>query len=65
MKFHSISRALLLLVALTATTTSVQGQQYDYEDYGDQQQDYYAQAEDTLYQDYAEHQQMKAQGGGG
>ncbi|CAB9518162.1 expressed unknown protein [Seminavis robusta] len=62
MKINSIQRALVLLLAFS----SVQGQQYDYEDYGDDQgQDYYAQTEDTLYQDYAEHQQMKAQGGGG
>jgi hypothetical protein len=57
MKFQSIHFVL--------AAVPVQGQQYDYEDYGDQQQDYYAQTEDTLYQDYAEHQQMKAQGGGG
>jgi hypothetical protein len=61
MNFQSIHFVLVVLLALVI----VHGQQYEYEDYGDQQQDYFEQAEDTLYQDYAEHQQMKAQGGGG
>ena len=62
MKIRSSIPSVLVCLLLAL---GVQGQQYDYEDYGDQQQDYYAQTEDTLYQDYAEHQQIKAQGGGG
>ena len=43
--------------------TAVFGQDYQYEDYGDQ--DFYAQGEDTLYHDYAQNKELKAAGGGG
>ena len=61
MKIQSLYQVFVVLLL----AVPIQAQQYDYEDNGDAQQDYYAQAEDTLYQDYAEHQQLKAQGGGG
>jgi hypothetical protein len=54
-----LHRVIFLLFA-TGSLVSAQS----YEDYGDQQ-DYYGQEEDNLYQDYAQHQQVKAQGGGG
>lgn len=61
MKLQSLYRALFALFV-----PHVAAQSY-YQDYGDdQQQDYYGQEEgDTLYHDYAAHQQIKAQGGGG
>jgi len=59
---------------LPSVLMAVLAQEYDYD--GDYQQDYggdyygadagyYAQEEDTLYHDYAKHQQDKAMGGGG
>mmetsp|Transcript_22222 Transcript_22222/g.36793 ORF Transcript_22222/g.36793 Transcript_22222/m.36793 type:complete len:197 (+) Transcript_22222:247-837(+) len=53
--FHSV---IVLLFVATGSVVSAQ----DYHD----QQDYYGHEEqDNLYQDYAQHQQVKAQGGGG
>jgi len=59
MKIQFLYGALFLL----CTTGSLVSAQ-NYQDYGDQG-DYYGQEEDKLYTDYAQHQQMKAQGGGG
>lgn len=59
MKLQSFQRAIFLLFA-TGSLVSAQS----YQDYGDQQ-DYYGQEEDNLYHDYAQHQEVKAQGGGG
>ena len=59
MKLQSFQRAIFLLFATTGSLVSAQS----YQDYGDQ--DYYGQEEDTLYHDYAQHQEVKAQGGGG
>ena len=70
---QSLFFVMLLSVAFVASS-----QQYadydDYQDYGagggdyygaDGGDGYYAQEEDTLYHDYAKHQQEKAMGGGG
>ena len=64
MKLQSFQRTLVLLFA-TTTGSLVSAQSYNHQDYGDNQQDYYGQEEDNLYHDYAQHQQVKAQGGGG
>ena len=60
MKFCSLYQAFGVL--FTASLVLAQYAEQDY--YA--QEDYYAQQEgDTLYHDYAQHQEQKAQGGGG
>lgn len=59
MKIFYLTQALVVLMA-----TAAQAQEYQYDNYQDQD-DYYAQGEDTLYSDYASHQEQKALGGGG
>ena len=62
MKTQSLCLALFLFVE----TIIVARAQYEYDDYGgNDQQNYYSQDGDTLYQDYAEQKQLKAAGGGG
>jgi hypothetical protein len=66
---------MMLLPFLLGIVASSQQYDYDngdYQDYGggdyygaEADSGYYAQEEDTLYQDYAKHQQEKAMGGGG
>jgi hypothetical protein len=74
MKVHrSIYHVLMMVLLSTSIMAVLSAQEYDYaEDYGDYQQGgagdyyggqddgYYAQEEDTLYHDYARHQQDKA-----
>ena len=76
MKVHrSVYQAgLIVLLSTSAIVDVLSAQEYDYaDDYGDYQQGgaagdyygaqedgYYAQEEDTLYHDYARHQQDKA-----
>jgi hypothetical protein len=59
-----LNRVNIFLLFTTGSLASAQSYDQSYEDYGDQQ-DYYGGQEDNLYQDYAQHQQVKAQGGGG
>lgn len=59
MKLLYLTQALFVLMA-----TAVFAQEYQYDE-GYQEDDYYAQGEDTLYHDYAQHQQKKADGGAG
>ena len=62
MKVCSFHQVLLMLMA--ASIGSAQYYQTDDQDYY-AQEDFYAQEGDTLYQDYAQDQEKKAQGGGG
>ena len=76
--FSLSSGAVVLVLTATAAVASM-AQDYDYDDgyqgrdgYGGQGGDYYGQdaggyyeQEDTLYQDYAKHQEEKAMGGAG
>ena len=69
MKSQCIQRALVVLMA---SSSLVLGQAQDYQGYDgqdqgyyEQQEDYYAGGEDSLYHDYAKHQEAKAQGGAG
>ncbi|KAG7359445.1 flagellar calcium-binding protein [Nitzschia inconspicua] len=76
MKLSSATLSIFLLLPLfSAILAIVVAQEYDYDDYPQQDygagQDYYGadaggyyQEEDTLYQDYARHQEEKAMGAG-
>lgn len=59
MQLLTLTRALLLLIS-----TAVYAQDYDYQ-YEESYQDYAQGEGDTMYQDYAAHQERKAVGAAG
>jgi hypothetical protein len=62
MKLSHLHQALSVL--FTASLVIAQGNYADQQDYY-AQDDYYANEGDTLYHDYAQHQEQKTQGGNG
>jgi hypothetical protein len=69
----TLSSGAVLILTATAAVASM-AQDYDYDDYAQQEyggRDYYGdrggyyEQDDTLYQDYAKHQEEKAMGGAG
>ena len=67
MKFQHIQQAIFLIIG-AASLVLAQAQDYANYDGQDQgyyeQEEYYGREDDSLYQDYANRQEAKAQGGG-